>query len=131
MSTHATIRTGLAAVVTGLSLTVSDSSDAADMFGTEHGAHRVAIAIDEAPGDEWDGTRRYVATLSAGHLRGCSEAAAQSALASLARSLRTAMLAGGALAAYDAQVVDAEADTITREGNSMILRQRYQIHAAE
>lgn len=133
-TTHTDLRTAIATVVTGLTvggytLTVSDSSDVADMFTTELGCHRVCIAVDEAPGDEWGSIRAYVVTLSAGALRGCSEAAARALCSTLARALRTAMLAQGALASAGAQITETIADDITREGDAIVLRQRYPILA--
>lgn len=137
-TTHTDLRTAIATVVTGLTvggytLAVSDSSDVADMFATELGCHRVAIAVDEAPGDEWGGIRAYVVTLSAGALRGCNEssdsASASARCSTLARALRTAMLAQGALASAGAQITEMIADDITREGDAIVLRQRYPILA--
>lgn len=133
-TTHDSLRTGIATVVTGLTvggiaLTVSQSTDAADMYATEQLGRRVCVALEDAPGEEYGGVRAYVATLSAARMRGCDEVAARSSLSALARALRTAMLGRAALASYEAQVVDADADDITRDGDAIILRQRYQLLA--
>ena len=133
-TTHADLRAALvtlieALTVSGDALVVSDESDALQMYATEWDGRHVAIAVDEAPGDEWGGVREYVVTLSAAEYRGCDEPAARSSISALARSLRTAVLATNALVSAEAQVIDAEVDTIAREGDAIILRQRYQIHA--
>jgi len=133
-TTHDSLRTGIAAVVAGLTvggiaLTVSQSTDAADMYATEQLGRRVCVALEDAPGEEYGRVRTYYAVLSAAHMRGCDEVAARSSLSTLARALRTAILAPTALASYEAQVVDADSDDITRDGDAIILRQRYQILA--
>jgi len=134
VSTHTTVRTAIASVVTGLTvdgvaLTVSDSSDAVDMYAHEQMARRVCILIEDAPGDEWGGTRAYVATLSAACMRGLSETAARDSLALLARALRSGMIDDLA-DTNGIQVIDASTDTIGRDGDSVVLRQTYQLRAA-
>ena len=134
MATHTDIRGALVTLVTGLTvggyvLRVSDASDALDMVSTEQGGHVVAVLVQDAPGDQWGGTRSFVAVLSAAAGRGCNEPVARATMSTLAAALRTAMLAQGALGSIGTQVIAAQSETIQRDGDVVVLRQTYQLQA--
>ena len=131
MATYTDIRSALATLITGLTvggyvLRVSDVSDALDMVSTEQGGHVVAVLVQDAPGDQWGGTRSYVAVLSAAAGRGCSEQAARDIMSALAEALRAAILDDLADTS-GFQVIDASTDSIETAGSVVVLRQTYQL----
>ena len=123
-----TIRTAVGTIVTGLGYRVALGSTFETMYATDSGIG-VGVALDEAPGDEVDSVREYELTLRAFVLRGAGEAAARGTAETMAQALRAGILARAALAAGNAQVVEATSWRIQPVDDVMQIEQTYRLLA--